>query len=433
MRILTTESQILRSCKLVSNEIGLFKNIGKATLFNSDPKIIGYTSFNCDTVQLGAESYAGKSGGCGFDWESSFLASIGEGVERYSPAFYDRGKFIKQSFIDFAEGKAIHPNEFALFHKNQYNKPDFPFEVFNEKTKLYWDKVIDLVSKKEVYIPAVFIYMPFKADGVNISEQISTGFASHSCYYKALLNATYEVIERDAFMIAWMNLLPLPKIKIEGELKKFINKILPKHFKIHLFDMTTDIHVPSVFGILEGKHDFGNFISFSAATRFTLNEAVKKTILELCQSVPYFRYLLVEYKEREFDDFNEINSFEEHSLLYSKKPDLCGVFDTWLNKSPDRSIDFNEKDLFTDIEKIRFIKNQLGEVGYSYLVSDVSTKDVFKAGFKVVRVVLPELIHLNGTYGSYYLGGNRLYDVPKKMGYKKKKYEELNHEPHPFP
>lgn len=40
--------------------------------------------------------------------------------------------------------------------------------------------------------------------------------------------------------------------------------------------MTTDMKVPSVFGILTGEYDFGEFIAFSVATRMTYKEAVKK-------------------------------------------------------------------------------------------------------------------------------------------------------------
>lgn len=433
MRVKGELFQINRSLKLISNKIGLFQNVGKASLFNSDPKIIGYTSFNCNTVRLGAENYAGKSGGCGFEWENSFLASIGEGVERYCTVFYDLKKLKRGTFKGFKKGEATMPHKFALFHPNQYKKKGFPFAPFEEDTGLYWERVYDLIGNKYIYCPAIFVYMPFTSDERYISEQISTGFAAHSDYYKALLSGLYEVIERDSFMIAWTNLLDLPKIKIEGSLKKFVDTILPNHFELHLFDMTTDIKVPSVFGILKGKHDFGEFIAFSAATRFTYSEAVKKTILELCQSVPYFRYLLPENKNKNFNDYGDLKSFEDHSVFYTKKKDHRNIFDKWLNKTPDLRIDFSEKNSLTAKGTIASIKKEFVKKNYQILVKDVTTFDVNKAGFKVVRVICPELIHINGSYNSYYFGGKRLYDVPEKMGYNKKTYDELNFMPHPFP
>lgn len=68
----------------------------------------------------------------------------------------------------------------------------------------------------------------------------------------------------------------MPKIRIDRELKSFVERVLPSHLKFHLFDMTTDMKVPSVFGILTGEYDFGEFIAFSVATRMTYKEAVKK-------------------------------------------------------------------------------------------------------------------------------------------------------------
>ncbi|MCT6745079.1 YcaO-like family protein [Riemerella anatipestifer] len=435
MRVQSNISQIQRAIDLISDQIGIVQNIGKSAMFNSDPRVIGYAAFNCQTERLGAESYAGLSGGCGFDWESAFLSAIGECVERYSPAFYDEKTLLESSYNDLVnkEFNAIEPHKFALFHKQQYAEEKFPFVEFNKETIVHWVETYDLINNKKILCPASFIYMPFKKDKNNISEQISTGYGAHSDYNKALLNALFEVIERDSFMISWMNLLDIPKIKIDKELKCFVDDILPSHFELHLFDMTTDIKVPSVFGILKGSHDFGDFIAFSAATRITYKEAIKKTILELCQSVPYFRFLLEENKNRFFNDYSEIRTFQDHSVFYTKRKDKWEIFDRWLNKVPDMSIDFMDGKKFLEEEVIEYIKEQFREKGYNILVKDITTEDVYKSGFKVIRVVCPELIHLNGTYGQYYLGGNRLYKTPKKMGYLEKSFSELNLMPHPFP
>lgn len=87
MKVHRDVSQIQRCLNLISDKIGIIQSIGKAAVFNSDPNMIGYVAFNCQTERLGAESYAGLSGGCGFDWKTTFLSAIGECVERYCPAF----------------------------------------------------------------------------------------------------------------------------------------------------------------------------------------------------------------------------------------------------------------------------------------------------------------------------------------------------------
>ena len=83
-------------------------------------------------------------------------------------------------------------------------------------------------------------------------------------------------------------------------------------------------------GILTGKHDYGELIVFCAASRFTLLEAAKKTALELCQSVPYHRYLLRD--DRDYSKYENIKTFEDHSIFYVTRPDLWKNFDHWLTK-----------------------------------------------------------------------------------------------------
>lgn len=426
--------RIKRALNLVSDQIGIMTHIGNVARFNSDPMMHAVSAYNCETKVLNDEYYAGKSGGCGFCWEQAVMSAMGEGVERYCSTFYDKEALVKGSYCELINNgyKAISPKDFSLFHAEQYKRGKFPFIPFTDDTVVYWVQVTDMFTHEEVYCPATFVYMPFSIDNVNISEQISTGFAAHTDFYRAFLNGIYEVIERDAFMITWMNKLDIPKIAITGQLNDFINSVVPKHMSIHLFDMTTDIKVPSIMGMLTGRHEFGDFVAFSAATRMTYTEAIQKTTLELCQSVPYYRYLLYENK-KEMNDFSELASFEDHSIFYTRHPEHCHVFADWQNKIPDKMVPFGEEVMREPLSIIKDILRTFKEKRLNIYYKDVTTVDVREENFKVLRVICPDLIPLNGTYGRYYLGGKRLYETPKKMGFGNTTYETLTHMPHPFP
>lgn len=427
--------QIKRSLDLISDKIGLLTYIGEVAHFNSDPKMFAYSAYNCETKVLSGEFYAGKSGGCGFTWNQAILSAIGEGVERYCPTFYNIDKLKKASYAELVKQgeKAISPDKFSLFHNEQYKTEKFQYKPFTEDLVIYWDKVIDMFTHGEVYCPASFVYMPFSVDVNHISEQISTGYAAHSDIYKAFLNGIFEVIERDAFMITWMNLLDIPKISISGRLKTFVDKVVPSHMRLHLFDMTTDIKVPSVMGILVGKQEFGDFVAFSAATRMTYTDAINKTILELCQSVPYYRYLLYENEKKEYNEFEELKSFEDHSIFYTKHPEYCHCFKKWIDQDANKVIDYQEEKPWSDIDAIKNILQQFKYLNLNVYAKEVTTSDVLDANFKVLRVICPQLIPLNGSFGKYYLGGERLYSTPVKMGFKRSTYDSLNRMPHPFP
>ncbi|WP_157776892.1 YcaO-like family protein [Ichthyobacterium seriolicida] len=420
---------------MISEEIGIIKNIYRSANIFGDPKVISYSSTNCDVEKLTDNNsfFCGNSGGAGIKWEDAFLACIGETVERYCSCFYDKKSMIKSTYLDINDN-AIHPSNFSLFHQKQYNTPKFPFIPFTETTEVFFDRAYDLTTENVILCPATFLYMPFLEDSVRISENISTGFASHTDYHKAILSASYEIVERDSFSIWWMNLLDLPKIKIEGEVRKLIEEIIPDHLTIHLFDMTTDVKIPSVFGILEGINDKENFIAFSAATRYTFYDAIKKTIIECCQSVPYTRFLIDRYNNYDFNDFNSVKSFEAHSVFYNKRKDLRYIIKPFLEKTPNKTVNLLKKDDdFSDKIKLSHLVSIFKQKKYPYIVKEITTNDIKNYGFVVVRVIIPNMTHLNGTYGQYYLGGDRLYESPKKMGYDTKKIEELNTFPHPFP
>ena len=54
-------------------------------------------------------------------------------------------------------------------------------------------------------------------------------------------------------------------------------------------DITYDLGIPTVYGICFGEAEYGKFVAVGTATRDTYGEALKKVILEMGQSVSYFR------------------------------------------------------------------------------------------------------------------------------------------------
>lgn len=431
MRVTGTSSVLFRALEVISPRIGIVNHILRAHGQTVDANIVAYSAtaanpgaFTHGTVHL--------SGGAGVTWQDAFLATIGEALERYGSTFYRTDKLVRARARDLPPGRTIHPSRYALFADQQYERPGFRFVRFTEDIELYWDTATDLIDGIDKFVPATFIYMPYNADPQPISEQISTGFAAHTHPWQAVERAICEVIERDAFTIAWTNLLPLPRLRLKGELEDLAARLLPAHCELCLLDMTTDIAVPGTVGLLKGKLDFGEFIAVCAASRPYMDEAVRKTLIELCQAIPYFRALLAE--EHDYSDFNNVRKFVDHSLFYLYRKDLWHVFEPWFATEPTEEVPIPSQRETDPRKRVKMLVSALKQHSYNVLVKDKTLSDVQDDGFYLVRAVCPELIHLNGTYGEYYLGGKRLYETPRKMGYDiSNTYETLNHLPHPFP
>lgn len=424
-----------KSAGLISNEIGLLRHISKLPILNGDPRIIGYGIWPSDTLALGGTEYSGRSSGCGYEWQNAIMATLGETVERYCPAFYDRTAFTRCAYKDL-EHKAIHPSEYALYHENQYElyaQNNIPVKPFTEDIEIHWTPTLDLTTGEEVYAPCAAIYLPWQEDGHFIVLNTSTGLAGHTDIYKAILTALYETIERDSFVTTWAHQLPVPKIKITREVQDFIDATFPKHFEFHFVDITFDMELPTIFGFCMGETDYGQFIAVGASTRSTYGEALRKTIMEIGQAIPYLRHTLGENRDWEPKNYNEVKSFELHSIFYTKRTDQWPAFDIWRNATPSMEVDLGETRQLSDKEEIRRMLQIFKNKGYNVLFKDLTTVDVAQAGFRAVKLLVPQLVQMSGGYPFYFLGGKRLYETPVNMGYPKRGFAELNKYPHPFP
>lgn len=429
----TTLVNVLKS---ISSEVGILQHLVSSTRLNGDPRLMGCGILPSNTKYLNAETFAGQSSGCAFEWEDALLGTIGETVERYAPAFHNPAEAITTSYNKL-EKNAISPDQFALFHPEQhkvFQERGFPVVPFTEETEVTWFPTHDLTDGEEKWIPGQFLYMPFQKDPKYITMNTSTGLAAHTDYHKAILTGLLEVLERDSFVISWSQKIAPPKIVISEDIQQYIDENFPTKYEWHFFNMTYDLGVPSVFGLCFGEAEFGKFVAIGGASRMTFGEAVKKTIQEVGQAVPYFRYSLDERKDWNPDnDFSKLFDFDDHSLFYVKRQDLWGEFDRWTKAPETFEIDFNEPLPTDDIKTIRKIVKTLKKKGYNVLVKDLTTPDIRQLGFYSIKVYIPQLIQLAGAYLMYYHGGKRLYEVPKEMGYTSNDFENLNTFPHPFP
>ena len=419
--------------KTISNDLGLLHHVIKLPGMNLDPKMVSYGILPANTEFLSGEKFSGRSSGCGFSWESAMLGTIGESLERYAPSFHNPDEGICCAYTAL-ENEAIHPKEYALFHAEQFKDKRFQIVKFTENTELTWFPMHDLTDGIPKQVPGQFIYMPFSKDNQCVTFNTSTGLAAHSNYYKAIITALYEVIERDSFTITWMQDIVPEKINISKEIQIYLNRHFPLQYEWHFFNATYDIKVPSVFGIRFGEAEYGKFVAVGSSTRGTFVEALRKVIQEIGQAVPYFRYLLGEKKEwNPSDDFNLIQNFEDHSIFYTKRQDLWHVFEKWRDQPGSFDVDWQEQLIRSDTEEIRHVVKILKDLDLNVLIKDLTTPDIRESGFYSIKAFVPQLIPLAGSYPFYFLGGKRLYEVPKKMGFNTKDYFNLNKYPHPFP
>jgi ribosomal protein S12 methylthiotransferase accessory factor len=373
------------------------------------------------------------------------LGAIGETLERYCLAFYDRRELAFTSYIDAgAHGlrDLTDPDSFALFAPEQRVSWCVPF---TRESPAYWTAGVSLAHKRTAWAPAQFVYLPYAPgpDEDYVFTSSSTGAAFGSTLEGAALSGLCETIERDAFAIHWLNRLERPALDIfsEPDLAAWYARLFGKYDnQLLVYDITTDLGVPCFFAVLRGRPGRAEpFMSVGAACHPDPLRALKKTVLEAFHTRRYGMNLM--WLERAdvqgFPSSAETNRFHAHVLRYTQpvpEPEIAFCC------APKRTLPIGDAleahrargGTGAGGAALKACVERLRAHGYDAIAFDVTTDEIAEKGFYTLKVLVPGL-HPLWAGEDVPLGGRRIYDVPPRLGFQRKRREEMNLFPHPFP
>lgn len=425
---------------LVDSEFGIIHSMGDKETEPGAPNFFRYYALASNTRAFSNEKNFEVGGGVSIHRSQAMAKAIGEAIERYCSAIYDPLEMPLFSY-DTAPFPSTDPSEFALYRKEQFNSDNFYFVPFDRSTQVRWTSAYDLLSYEETYIPASMIYVPYHYEISTgegpIVQPISTGLACHSNVFKATISAICEVIERDAFMITWLAMLSRSKIIIESlsdANTDLVNRFTKANYSITIFDITTDIGVPTILSVAKSNSPELPPLAFAASTALNPEEAVRKSLEEL-EHTRYYCQNILEEMPPIIPDVNYRNIVDQKSHLNFWSNHANSGFANFIFES-EKYIDINDlENLETGIPKtdLKILLHKVKSIGHKTLLRDVTTSDVLDLGFRVIRAVIPGFHPLFVGHNTRALGGYRLWNIPQKLGYKGIKYGEDNPYPHPYP
>jgi len=437
---------IRRGARLISSKTGIIRQVGHGLYHAQDPLTFSLGIAAGDLSRFSDIANTSKGGGGGESLEAALAATIGEAVERYSMLFYDRRAMVFATYRD-VQDVAPSPDDLRLFSADQVERrpPKSRLAYFTEDSKVNWVWGTSLSTGRSRLVPASLVYLGYMyaEDEAVIGRNASSGLAAGLTREEAILTGIYELIERDAFTIRWLQRAPGRRIEVDvPELAQALERRFhAKHpnVDIQIFDTTLDVAVPSAFLAMRRPAEFGPALCIGAAARLDLRDAIVKCMREAGQALPYFRFLLGQIGDWEpAADFTDLVSFDHHCVLYLKRPELVSqAMAPWdaveetvrLSSIPDRSTGRVLSDIQSCVEALR-------AAGLEVIVVDITTPDVEEVGMRVVRVLIPGLMPLHGNHNYPYLGVRRLYDAPRALGWERAGWDPtagINPLPHPFP
>ena len=324
--------------------------------------------------------------GAAYTREGALWATLGEMMERYCAALYDRADFILST--GEALGEAALPVEnMILFSDAQYREEGFSFTPFSGSDEHPWVAGHDMVTDAPIHAPAQLLYLSHEwADGM-LMQTVSTGLACHSDIEAARLSALLELIERDGFASAWAVGMPLPKLHLsEADRTRLSSETLRaldhETLKVSLHAIPNTFDVANVFVFVEHA-EFGMGVVGGAA-KLCPYDAIEKAVLEALHG--WIGFTRAAAGHHAFPAVSDIQTPHDHALHYMQ-PEIWATLKEFRGSTV-TLVPGNlcaQPQMQTSDELVARLDDQ----GFRAYLFDLTTDDISALGFHVMRAIVP--------------------------------------------
>jgi len=348
-------------------------------------------------------------------------SALMKGIERCCGVF--QGDEIRTTcrFAAFAPGEAILPNDVMLFSDSQYRQAAIaahgaldrsgPPPPFDSAAAIEWSPVWSLRDEVFKYLPTGLLYYFHNRSGADGMTAEPDGCAAGNMLEEAIVHGFFELVERDACAIWWYNRLRRSELDLEQLGDSYLTD-LRREFaktgrKIWALDITTDLKIPAVVAVCHWQDQGEEHIRLGAGAHFEPRIAALRAFTELNQRLA-IDAMAARAGQRTSRDAEPL-PLRSHAYL---RPHGKGAL---------RSARFSR---FADLdrrEQVRACVAIAKRHGFDFLVLDQTRPDI---DVPVARVIVPGLRPCRRRFAP-----GRLYDVPVRLGLRKRPLPEAELNP----
>src|ERR1700752_139161 len=387
--------------------------------------------------KLGCESVlAGQ--GCSI--ESPFeavLISVYEANERLFRLHVDTATLVSGSFLDL-QPSAVHPGEFILPRTWEYERCSYPYVRYRDTLKLHWLRCYQITKDELIprLIPASLAVTGYSLQHTDerFVPILSTGFAAGTRLAQTILRGIYEIVERDAFMIPWLNRLSCPRLQVQSTsapVRESLNQLSEEGFAVDFVNLTMELGIPVFLSVIEHRVPElkpNDCKIFGLGYHLNPDRALVKSYVEALR-------LLLNYYEFDQDDELRVRKVD----LYSKNP----FFDEsyfqktgFLNESTEvMTLEQTSTRAADDYEsELRTCLTALNSKGADLFFADFTPEELCDTSYSLTRVFISKMQPHLYEHDFWRLANPRITQTPVTMGYRKVPLNEkdLNLLPNPF-
>lgn len=362
--------------------IGLAGKPYESVIFTDEPKLPNYVCVPSDNARglFRCDDIYGH--GSGLTDAEAMIKSLGEFYERLCIENPDLSKITSAAYMD---GVHADPRSFVCYSEEQYeNKLEHLEKLLG--SRLDWYPAYDVFGCREIRIPAslIFLYPDFGDQCEIRREQITTGAAFGSKGGAAFESGLLVAIERDAFITTYLTRRrPRMLRDFPPDIQKLLDYLSRYRLEAHVFDITTDLMVPTFMTVTVDTTGFGPAVDVGACARYSHEKAVYGSIKESIQSRGTLRYMRARTAKKTSGDVRTL----QDRCNYWYGTEMIRHLDFWLKGAESTSFyklpEYSRS--VTDTQSI------MEDAGFHIYAADISIGEINKAGFEAVKVVVPEL------------------------------------------
>jgi len=333
-------------------------------------------------------------------------------------------KLVQSPFKDL--DNAVDPRTVIKFDEAQYRSKSFPFSPFNDKVSYQWTSGSDEQTRSVVSVLADHVYFPHHPKTPRYVSANSSGVAAHPDREHAVRSGTLELIERDAFMLAYMAKLSFPTISyvsLPAGIQRRVNNLKKNSIRIWVKDFSLDL-APVIF--IFAQSEKLAYTICAGCSMFSVETAIDHALSEIESSVLY----RLANGPMQPIGLSKIQSPNDHGSLYEQRRFFRKA--DFLAHGSSR-ISFQEVGQTTMVSwndlMDRFLQKKLRLITVPL---QLDKKFGGNDGLHIVRSIVPGLIPISFGYREEPMGMQRLRDVAEEIKGVSISYRDIPKFPHPY-
>ncbi len=337
--------------------------------------------------------------GKGLTAADAIRSAVGEAIERYSASLPAPGRIVWAKPDDL-DGDVLHPQSFRLYTDEQYESDGFPYVVFDPAVLHPWVRGRWLGTATGVWVPALLVYLSLTLARENlICQGTSNGLAASTGHDDAARRAVLELVERDAFMAAWMTGAPGTRVAIDDALDPALRDVLDGvamdgcEVDLLLLPRPACGTVALCIALGDGERSPGVTIGLGADLH--AHAAVRQAILELAQTRPHLSHLMRSGTQATPGDATAVHEMLDHAAYYFPV-DRASAFARI--RASGEAVSLGPLPCREE-SSLESCARALEPAGVRVAIVDVTSPDVATGPFRVVRAVSPDLQPISYGYG----------------------------------